>query len=171
MLWKCPAQEDLLLSWKIKSKNSYKTPIKNAVICTDQKEGANSSMVFFWVYLTAYFLILSWAESRSWVCFLQKYCLSIWRCFCISWLRVEKANINVFRTCPTRPLGWKMKSESLMHCFGRYILQLIVVLLLIQLIPIYIIYIVDLVYTLGSELGTFIFRRESNSWETQQPQG
>lgn len=128
--------------------------------------------LFFLGLCAAYFLILSWAEPRtSRVCFLQKYCLSVWRCFCISWLRVEETIINVFMTLPMRPLGWKMKSVSLMGFIGRRILQLIVVLLLIQLIPIYIIRTAGLVYTLRNGLGTFIFRRESHSCETQQPQG
>lgn len=129
-----------------------------------------TALCFLGLY-AAYFLILSWAEPRSWVCFLQRYCLSIWRCCCISWLRVEEMNINVFMTLAMRPLGWKIKSVSLTGCFGRGILQLIVVLLLIQLIPIYIIDTAGLVYTLRNGLGRFIFRRESRSWETQQPQG
>lgn len=52
-----------------------------------------------------------------------------------------------------------------MGCFGRGILQLIVVLLLIQLAPIYIIHAAGLAYTLKSGLGTGIFRRESHFWE------
>lgn len=51
---------------------------------------------------------------------------------------------------------------SLMGCFGRGILQLILVLLLIQLVPIYTIHAAGLVCTVRRGLGTGIFRRENH---------
>lgn len=58
-----PWHEDLFLSWKIKSKNSYETPIKNAVICMDQKESANSSLLFGCTCRLFPNSLLSWAKK------------------------------------------------------------------------------------------------------------
>lgn len=92
----------------------------------------------------------------------------MWRCFCVSWLRMEGANMNVFMALPMRSSGWKTKSVTLMGCLGRGILHLTVVLSLIQLIPFYIIPRAGLVNALRSGLGMFICGRESSSWESQE---
>lgn len=113
--------------------------------------------------------LLSWTKNKPGLLSAEvlPFCLEMFLYFLA---QSEETIINVFMTLPMRPLGWKMKSVSLMGFIGRRILQLIVVLLLIQLIPIYIIHTAGLVYTLRNGLGTFIFRRESHSCETQQPQ-
>lgn len=91
--------------------------------------------------------------------------------FSLSLLCLPQPGIAVFMTLPMRPSGWKMKSASLMSCFGRGILQLIVILPLIWVIPICIIYTAGFVYTPRSAQGTCVFRRENHPRETPQHQG
>lgn len=91
--------------------------------------------------------------------------------FSLSLPSLPQTGITVLTTLPMGPSGWKMKSASLMSCFGRGILQLIVNLPLTQLIPICIIYTAGLVYTPRSVLGACVFGRENHPQETPQHQG
>lgn len=91
--------------------------------------------------------------------------------FSLSLLCLPQPGIAVFMTLPMRPSGWKMKSASLMSCFGRGILQLIVILPLIWVIPICIIYTAGFVYTPRNAQGACVFRRENHPRETLHHQG